>query len=192
LRLLIQIMTFLILTLTVQSCATFPKSKANYQLSTVNNLTRINGQYKVKAEKDSFFDSTYIGYHNAFEKFYRGKGRSNKDTMVIDNLDKYSFEIKLFENKKVELTYLKDNISFRKLSLQYELKDDGYVYIKNKNFKILGIPYLFGSIDINKLRLSSIDNYLIIEEVHHNSGAILLIFGDSKTWNYTHKYERIE
>jgi len=178
--------------LTIQSCATFPKSSLSQRLLTQNDLTRINGQYKVRAEKDSLLDNTYIDYHSAFEKFYRGKGRGSKDTMKIDNLDNYSFELKLVENQKVEITYLKDKISFRKFTLEYQLKNDGFIYLKNKNFKVSGIPYLFGGIDIRKLRLTTFDNYLIIEEVYHSSGAALLIFGDSKTWNYTHKYERNE
>lgn len=191
-RLLLQIFILLILTLTVQSCATFPKSTANQNKLTENNLTRINGQYKIRSENDSFTVNTHIVYHNAFEKFYRRKGRSSKDTTKIDDLDNYSFEIKQLGNKQIEITYLKDKVCFRKYTLDYKLKNDGYVYLKNKNFKTSGIPYLFGGIDIKKLRLNSIDNYLVIEEVYHSSGAILLIFGDSKTWNYINRYERIE
>ena len=51
---------------------------------------------------------------------------------------------------------------------------------------------LLGSIDIKKLRLTASENYLVIEEVYHSSGATLLIFGDSKTWTYFNKYERTE
>jgi hypothetical protein len=112
--------------------------------------------------------------------------------MKIDNLDNYTFEIKLIENHQIEVSYLKHKISFRKFILEYDLREDGYIYLKNRNFKILGIPFLWGGIDIRKLRLNCVDNYLIIEEVYHSSGAILLIFGDSKTWNYTNKYERTE
>lgn len=185
-------MTLLILTLTIQSCATFPKSTANKQLLTENNLKRINGQYKVRAVKDSLLDNTYIDHHNAFEKFYRGKVRGSRDTMKFDNLDNYTFAIKLIENNQIEVDYLKDKISFRKFTLECDFKEDGYLYLKNKNFKILGVPYLFGGIDIRKIRLCAVDNYLIIEEVYHSSGATLLIFGDSKTWNYINKYERTE
>src|SRR5690606_12221670 len=128
LKFILQILTLLILTLTIQSCATFPKSSLSQRLWTQNDLTRINGQYKVRAEKDSLLDNTYIDYHSAFEKFYRGKGRGSKDTMKIDNLDNYSFELKLVENQKVEITYLKDKISFRKFTLEYQLKNDGFIY----------------------------------------------------------------
>lgn len=176
----------------IQSCATFPKSSTNQQRLTENNLTRINGQYKVKAERDSLIDNTLNQYHNAFKKFYRGKGRGSKDTMKVDILDNYTFEIRLIEKKHIEVIYLKDNISVRKFKLKYELKADGYVYLKNKNLKVSGVPYLFGSIDIKKLRLSFIDNYLIVEEIRHSSGAILFIFGDSKTWHNIDKYGRTE
>jgi hypothetical protein len=191
-RLLLQILTLLVFTFSVQSCATFQKSTVNQQKLTENHLKRINGLYKIRAESDSFTVNSDVIYHNAFEKFYRGKGRSSKDTTHIVDLDNYSFEIRLLGNKQIEITYLKDKVSFRKYTLKYKLKDDGYVYLKNKNFKMIGIPYLIGGIDIKKLRLTSIDNYLLIEEVYHSSGATLLIFGDSKTWNYINRYERIE
>lgn len=185
-------MTLFFLTLIIQSCATFPKKSANQLRLTEHNLTRINGKYKVKPVKDSLLDKDLTVYHNAFEKFYRGKGRGSKDTMKIDNFDNYTFEIKLIEKKQIEVNYLKDNISFRKFKLKYELKADGYVYLKNKNLKVSGVPYLFGSIDIKKLRLSIIGNYLTVEEIRHSSGAILFIFGDSKTWHYNDKYVRTE
>lgn len=185
-------MTLLFFALLIQSCATFPKSSSNQQRLTENNLTGINRQYKVKPERDSLIDNTPNNYHNAFEMFYRGTGRGSKDTMVIDNLDNYTFEIRLIEKKQIEVIYLKDKISFRKFKLKYELKADGYVYLKNKNLKVSGVPYLFGGIDIKKLRLSFIDNNLIVEEMRHSSGAILFIFGDSKTWHNTDKYGRTE
>lgn len=189
---ILQILTLIFLAVLIQSCATFPKSSTNQLRLTEHNLTRINGKYKVKPVKDSLLAKDLTVYHNAFEKFYRGKGRSSKDTMKVDNLDNYTFEIRLIENNQIEITYLKDKISFRNFKLKYELKRDGYLYLKNKNLKVSGVPYLFGSIDIKKLRLNIIDNYLTVEEIRHSSGAILFIFGDSKTWHNTDKYGRTE
>ncbi len=187
-----KILALVILTLILQSCATFPINSSIKQPLTEANLTELNAQYNVSAEKDSLIDNTYIDLHNAFEKLYRGNGRGNKDTMTIDNLDRYSFAINVIDNRRIEITYLKDKSSFRKFSMKYYSKNDGYLYLKNKNFKISGVPYLFGGIDIKKLRLTNVDNYLIIEEVHHSSGGLLFILGDSKTWTYINKYKRTE
>lgn len=187
-----QILLFVILVFILQSCINFSESYTNLQLSADRNLYSINGQYKIKPLKSNSGDTIYLDFNNAFEKFYRGKGRGSRDTLKIDDTDRYSFKISVYDRDRIEVIYFKDSIQFKNFYIRYKFKKDGFMYLKNKNTKIMGVPYLFGGIDIKKLRLSVIDNNLLVEEVYHSSGAVLFIFGDSKTWETINQYERIK
>lgn len=187
------VLVLLIISCVLFGCATkFSKSYKNPNKFEKQNIHEINGEYNIYAI-DSTNNNPKDELSNAFNKFYRGFGRSNTDTLKLNKLDEYSLKLEVKNENKIEIKYFKNKIALKNLNFVYELKPDGYIYIEDKNFKFSGIPYLFGGIDIKKIRLS-VDNYenLIIEEVYHSSGALLLIFGDSKTWNYRNYYKRIK
>lgn len=185
-------MTLSVLTIMIlHGCASFQDSSVNKYPLTSTSIARVNGVYQIQAEKDSLIDSIYLKQHNAFEKFYRGKGQGSRDTMDIENLEDYSFKLLVLASQAIQISYIKGDSIFREFSLQFKLGSDGYIYLKNENLKILGVPYLFGGIDERRLRITKEDGYLIIEEVYHRSGAALFIIGDSKTWNYITKYKEI-
>jgi hypothetical protein len=192
LKFILQLFSVLLFIFTLQSCVAFPRNLEINPTLTATNLTEVNGKYKVRAEKDTLVDGRQINYNNAFQKFYRGRYVNSIDTIKVGNLDEYTFGIDLIDNRLIGITYYKGNTSFKKFNLKYKLKDDGYIYIKNKNLKILGIPYIIGSYESKKIRLTTIDNYLIIEEVEDSSGAILLILGGSRTSTSANKYKKVE
>ena len=131
-------------------------------------------------------------FNNAFNKFYRGYGRGVSDTLKLDILNSYSIKLNLRSENKIQIVYLKNGEILKDFELECNLNADSYLYIENNNSKITGIPYLFGGVDIKKIRLTNDNlNNLIIEEVNHSSGGLLLFLGDSKTWNYRNYYKRI-
>lgn len=178
------------MTIAFCSCAPFPKYYSNKQPLTQTTISRVNGHYKVNAliDTDSLENYSDSIRNNAFAKFFRGNGRGSRETMEVDNFNTYSFSVKVLSSKIIEIQYFKDGVSFRRFILEYELKNDGFVYLKNKNFKFSGIPYILGGIDIKRLRFTVFDKSLIIDEVYHSSGGLLLIFGDSKTWTCRYRY----
>ena len=187
----ITILVSLMLSCVLFGCAAkFSKSYKNPNKFEKQNIHEINGEYNIYAI-DSTSNNPKDKFSNAFNKFYRGFGRDKRDTLALNELNEYSLKLKV--KNENEIKYFKNKIALKNLNFVYKLKSDGYIYIEDRNFKVSGIPYLFGSIDIKKIRLG-VDNYenLIIEEVHHSSGALLLIFGDSKTWNYRNYYKQIK
>jgi hypothetical protein len=188
------------LALSLGSCATFPRQyKNDIRLIQKNELAKLDGHYKITpvlfVEDSSRYNSDlFLSYNNAFEKFYRdNKGRSSRDTLKIVAPNLYSFKIKVLDDKKLQVTYLKDNIPFRTISFKYRFTKDRYLLIKNRNFKISGlIPYVVGGFDVKRRRLATDGKDLIIEESHESSGAFLLVFGDSKVWHTRFKYEKIQ
>lgn len=176
------------------SCA-FPKTYTNTSKLTNQNLTELNGVYNIRPQTDSSTDLTYIESDYANERFYRDNtltGRGSRDTMKIDNVNDYSFKLNILDKKTLEVSYLKDNTAFRQLRFKYKLTTDGFLLIKNRNFRALGLPYIFGSIDVKKRRLSLGKDCLVIDEVYHSSGGVLIIFSDSKTWTSREKYTRVK
>ena len=161
---------------------------------TEHDLTMLNGQYTFRPQIDSSIDLTYIERHYANEKFYRAnklRGRGSWDTTLIDNVDKYSLKINVLNTETIEISYLQDSTIFRQLKFKYKLTSNGFLLIKNRNVRVLGIPYILGAIDIKKRRLSLDNGDLVIDEVYHSSGGTLVIFSDSKTWTSRDKYQRI-
>ncbi len=181
------------MTFILYSCA-FPKTYKNKSKLTSQNVTTLNGQYTFKPQIDSSTNLTYIEDYYANQRFFRDKtmlGRYYRDTMQIYDVDNYSFQLNILDEKILEISYLKDSIAFRQLRFKYKLTTDGFLLIKNRNFRALGLPYIFGSIDVKKRRLSLGNDCLIIDEVYHSSGGLLIIFSDSKTWTSRDKYSRV-
>ncbi|MES2388720.1 MAG: hypothetical protein V4543_12030 [Bacteroidota bacterium] len=175
------------------ACAPFEPYKQDSHAVTYYNKAELAGKYHVFAIKDSGMSDRNIEFENAFEKFYRHYGRGTQYEYNFESRNQYSFQLDIIDSANIKVSYLKNDSTFRNIIVKYEIKPDGYLYINNRNFLMAGIPYIFGGIDIKKLRLTrDSGRNLIIEEVYHSSGALLLIFGDSKTWNTRHRYVKID
>ncbi|MGL5234662.1 MAG: hypothetical protein ACRC8Z_07905 [Empedobacter falsenii] len=94
----------------------------------------------------------------------------------------------------MKLIYIENETILRERLIKTKLTKDGFLYLKNKNFQPLLIPYIAGAIDINKIRFGlDTNNNLILDVANHTSGAILLIaFLDGRTNKYRLTYERID
>ncbi|MBE0392210.1 hypothetical protein HNQ02_003153 [Flavobacterium sp. 7E] len=172
------------------SCASFGDEKSKFQKINISNVTTLNGNYSVFAIKKS--NKSYPYFDNANEKFYRKYGRDKSDTIKFDTINGGDFKILVKNEKEINLEFIANNKILKSQTLKYKIKDDGFLHIKNKNTLIWGIPYLFGGVDVRKVRIAlSENNDLIINDVFDSSGAFLLIFGDAKVWERTNKYKRL-
>ena len=116
-----------------------------------------------------------------------------EDTLKIDSLKTYSFELKIVSPKKIRIGYLENGDIIRERVLRYNLKKDGYLYLKNKNLQLMLVPFIAGAIDIKKTRLTKSENgNLIFDVANFRYGAALVIVGDAKTWKYRQEFKVIE
>jgi hypothetical protein len=93
----------------------------------------------------------------------------------------------------LQIDFLKKNDTVKSQTIKYKFKDDGFLHLKNRNTIISGIPYIFGGIDVKKVRIAlNQNNDLILNDIFDSSGALLLIFGDAKVWEETNIYLRID
>ena len=147
------------------SCKTLEEKKFGIEkVSTINGVYLANG-----------LDTIQPADYSNFVKLLNRK--IIKDTLYEKPIRKYTFEIVVINTKvlKVKLFDEKNKFLIAE-NYKYKLKSDNFLLLKNKNIKCSFIPYLLGTIDINKVRLKSdFDGNLRAKIYKHRSGGILMI-----------------
>ena len=182
------------------SCATFPITAGYQNIINKENINSLNGKYSLKEiYRSSLTDSTSFSFSTRdiggpLTFFDEIDNRMFAKRIVIDSSKSYYFILKILNSKKIEIDYFENEKSVRRQTIRYKLKDDGYVYLKNRNFKIKGIPYLIGSIDVKKIRLTlNKEKNLLLETSEFSSGGIaLLMVYPVRKLKYQKIYERKE
>lgn len=182
------------------SCATFPKNIENQYIINKENVFSLNGKYSLNeiyrgslTDSTSFsFSKSDLGFNHTF--FDEIDSRISAKRIEIDSSKNYSFVLKVLNSKNIEIIYLENITTIRRQTIKYKLKGDGYLYLKNRNFKIKGIPYLIGSFDVKKIRLTlNKEKNLLLETSEFSSGgvALLMVYPVGKL-KYQKIYERKE
>jgi len=181
------------------SCATFPKNIANQYIINKENVNSLNGKYSLNemyrsslTDSTSFsFSNSDVGFNHTF--FDEIDSRMFAKRIEIDSLKSYYFVLKVLNSKNIEIIYLENESSIRRQTIKYNLKD-GYVYLKNRNFKIKGIPYLIGDFGIKKIRVTlNKEKNLLLETSEFSSGGVaLLMVHPVGKLKYQKIYERKE
>jgi hypothetical protein len=188
----------MILAILFQSCASFNKELINPNPLNKEKLTELNGRYGIVHNK---FDSIHIDKeHNYNHQIWNSNNffteidrKLIKDTLEIDTLKHYSFDLKVLSPKRIKIDYIENGKVFRERIIKTRLKRDGYLYLRNKNTQIMLFPLIYGAFDIKKIRISKSDNgNLIFDVANFRYGGALVIIGDTRTWKYRQEYERIE
>ena len=171
------------------SCGVYRDKQENFTKINSENVTLLNGNYSVFAERKPNVKYPFQNYAN--EKFYRKYGREY-DTIKFDTISGGSFNISIANDKEINIKFIRDNQVLRKQTLKYKIKDDGFLHIKNRNTIFRGLPFIFGGIDVRKIRIALSENSeLLINDVYSGYGAFLFI-GDAKSWEETNKYKLIK
>tara|TARA_R110002073_G_scaffold115037_1_gene252505 strand:+ start:596 stop:1204 length:609 start_codon:yes stop_codon:yes gene_type:complete len=188
----------LILAVFFQSCASFDKELINPNPLNKEKLTELNGRYGIVHNE---FDSIHIDKeHNYNRQIWNSNNflteidrKLIKDTLEIDTLKTYAFNLKVLSPKRIKIDYIENGKVFRERILKTKLKRDGYLYLRNKTTQIMLFPLIYGAFDIKKTRISKSDNgNLLFDVANFRYGGALIIIGDTRTWKYRQEYERIE
>lgn len=182
------------------SCATFPKNIENQYIINKENVNSLNGKYSLnEIYRSSLTDSTSFSFSTRdiggpLTFFDEIDSKMLAERIVIDSSKSYYFILKVLDSKHMEIDYLENEKTIRQQTIKYKLKGDGYLYLKNRNFKIKGIPYLIGSFDVKKIRLTlNKEKNLLLETSEFSSGgvALLMVYPVGKL-KYQKIYERKE
>lgn len=99
-----------------------------------------------------------------------------KDTLYTKNIQDYNkFAITEIDDKKLKIILYKNNIQSDIREFEYKKFDNIYL-LKNKNVRIVGVPFLAGIIDSKRLYIyKKPDKSLKIKNLVDRSGAIFLV-----------------
>lgn len=181
----------LILSIVCQSCVSFKEGVINTNTIQKNNITELNGTFNNSSVE---YDSVTKTVKNGQQFLYLLERNSRNNSLRLDSLKTYHFELEILDNKLIRFAYIENDSIFKEKILEYKLKKDGYVYLKNKNLKFRGVPYIMGGIELNKTRLTldSDKNLIVDTSTYYSGAAFLVVFGGSRTYPYRLKYNRVE
>lgn len=171
------------------SCASFPKDPASPKSNTGDLATQLNGTYLINPiETESVSPS--FRYDNLYSRVNRK--HKTRDTLVMRELDGSHFELELKDEKELIVKFYKNDELFETYQLKARLKDDGYLYVRNKNVKFWGIPFALGYWTTQRMRLSmDANDRLLVEYAEATVGAILVIvYPNWESWNSRFVYGR--
>lgn len=152
--------------------------------TSVNSLKQLKGTYKntpiktdsiknYNAAQDRFFYHI-INRKLLVKRFYPKKRK------------KYKFKIKAYSSNKLLISFFEDDKVIKQFKVRAKIKDDGFVYLKNKNLKILFFA-LFNGYSHKKTRLMIDQNQNLIAEVT-SRGASLVVIALFATGHFKYRY----
>lgn len=182
---ILTLMTFVVF---ANSCASF---KTKYQVDhnvilTKQNITKINKTFNsipiLSTIKFQYNPKTIIKSdslnHNNLSKYIEKNDEENI-AKTIDN--EVEIKIRTGNNNEISFYTLKNKEIIDSITFKYKIKNDGFLYLKDSNFKINNVPFLFGGFEINRRRLGLNEKgNLIFESSYYIYGAILVIIGDDR------------
>lgn len=165
----------------LQSCASIKNDEEN-DLKKMMHAKEIEGEYENISSENKNIKlrsiKSYIDFRNKI-----------KDTTEIR-----SVKISVLNDKKIQFSFKTVNGTENNYQSNYKFSKNGLILLKNKNFRLTGLPYIFGGYQINKTELGlTKQNQLFLKGVKVDEGAILIILQASipKT-NFREKYNRTE
>lgn len=161
------------------SCASIKKYEEN-DLKEIKNVKEIEGIFENSETQNRKLN------HQTIKSLIDFRNKI-KDTSEIN-----SVEISVLSENKIQFIFRTPKGKENKYDTEYKLNKKGLILLKNKNFRLTGLPYIFGGYQINKTEIGlTKQNQLVLNGVKVDEGAILLILPASfpKT-NFTYKYDR--
>lgn len=174
----------------LSSCASFSKETINPNALNTSNLIEIEGKYAVQA--DEVVHNEYGDFRNSFYNYLHlnlSRYPSLTDTTVVR-----SFEIDIIDDRNMKIRFNTTTRSLYELDVKYKLRKDGFVYLKYKNVRLIGAPYIAGRFDFKRTRLTTLPNGdLFVQGANQNSGAFMIIvFLNSSVRRKQNHFKRIE
>lgn len=175
---------YLCLSLLTVSCAGFKNIVPTKTVIGKNVVENIDGTYGNLPSSASGF------YVKALTDVF------DRNTNMFSWIEKYVGEhtrikLQMISTKRLNVMIFKnEKIVFNK-NLRVKLKNDGYLYLKEKRFMLDGIPLVLGEWNIQKSRLKIDGNdNLTIQSNYFFCNGIAIVMSDWKTLHYTLTFEK--
>ena len=163
--------------LVVYGCGTIPKSKQADFLP-LKDAREIEGEY------ENYPDNNTKHEYQTINNIINWKANKTDTSKVL--------RVKInATDQTVEFVSYKLNGQINARKVKYVLKDNGFMLLKNRNFRLTGIPYILGYYDIKKIEIGLTNQKdLIINGIEESEGALLFVLGSSSPkhhFEYTFK-----
>lgn len=109
-----------------------------------------------------------------------------------DTIKYSSVNLKILNTNSIQFKFTNKTGNEKIVRAKYKINKNGFLSLKNRNFKLTGLPYIFGGYEINKVELGLTNsNQLILNGAKIDDGAILIIFPASlPRTDYIYKFQR--
>ena len=175
---------YLSLSLLSVSCAGFKNIHPEESVIGKNVVDNIDGTYRNLPSSGNGF------YVQALTDVF------DRNTNMFNWKEKYVGEhtkvkLQMINNKRLNVIISQDEKILFNKNLRVKLKNDGYLYLKEKRLMIDGIPLVLGGWNIQKSRLRIDEsNNLIVESNYFFCNGFAVVMSDWKTLHYTLTFEK--
>ena len=145
-------------------------SCANLGSTTILNEINIDEPRQIEGKySNTPSGNSHLHYHQ-FLKLIDHTGKiANADSII-------SIDVSIVNSKELEFLFMDHKGKKYPYLSRYKL-ENGRLRLKNRNFRLMGIPYLFGGYKLNRTELTLTSNRdLVIKSLQKDEGAILFIF----------------
>ncbi len=175
---------YLCFVLMMINCAGFKNTGSTHGVLSRENVSRIDGSYNNYPVEG---DPGYVdGLADIFDRNKDMFTRRNKyDTRAVH------FKLKSISEDKMNVKiYRKEELLFDK-NMKMKLKNDGFLYLKEKRLMLDGLPLIFGGWNVQKSRFTvDENNRLTVETNYFFCRGAMIIMNDCKTFHYHLTFEK--
>lgn len=149
-----------------------------------DNIGALNGiYYNSPKTQDSLLSYQTVSHILNWRELRKGQNDSVFSKVKLNVVDSKRINV-LFLDQSGEKLYSKQ--------IKYKIKKNGFVFLKNRNFRLVGIPFVFGEYDVNQFELGiSSDNNLIINGFTKEVGGVLIVLSSGWGYSITQEYKKM-
>ena len=196
----IRLILLLIILNTTFGCASFSEKVAfkNQTVLKKESVNKLNGIYEIGSIKAiSIYENTKvekiendsINRFSLFETLKETNPVLRED--IKKNIKNYKVKVEIVNENRISFSLLKNENKIDSISLNYKIRKDGFIYLKNKNFKTKWIPIICGNFEVDRTKIGlNNENNLIISNSYFIYGAVLVIIGDTRKSKFSSEYKR--
>ena len=159
-------------------CASIPKFEpGDQQHLTKKSITKLNGTYSNVTETSE----------NHIHRTISGRLLHPKRKDSVSQV-----KINVLSDKEIQFSFLKNRAEIGFQIVKYKLQNDGFLRLRNKNFRLHGIPWVFGDYEIRRYEIGlSNTGSLIMNGVEKREGAhFIILWSPSINYKFSDIYEK--
>lgn len=188
----------IILTQLLCNCVSFSKKLSFKDKKSLKQkeIKLVEGEYELKPfinyRKYDGGKPTIIDSLPGYNLYYALNSGVNK--IEVDNQDvkKYSLKIHCFDSKNLLISLVENFIVVDSFKLGYTYKNNGYLKLDNSYFIVNNVPLIYGGFETGKSRITvDGEGNLILNESDFLYGAVLMIFGDTRSTKNSYKFKKL-